>query len=117
MAGCPRESATASRSASAPPWPRRPAPRGASSAAVRPTATGWPTPGRTPTRARRQWGQRLHRLEPDPDAAPVVRRIFDEYAAGRGLYAIAEGLTRDGIPSPSAHDPARNRHRDTRAWS
>ncbi|MHB1852652.1 MAG: recombinase family protein, partial [Acidimicrobiales bacterium] len=40
-------------------------------------------------------GQRLHRLEPDPDAAPVVRRIFDEYVAGRGLYAIAEGLTRD----------------------
>ena len=27
----------------------------------------------------------------------------------KALYAIAEGLTRDGIPSPSAHDPARNR--------
>ncbi|WP_307873717.1 MULTISPECIES: hypothetical protein [unclassified Frankia] len=25
--------------------------------------------------------------------------MFREYAAGRGLYAIAEGLTADGIPS------------------
>ncbi len=56
-------------------------------------------------------GQRLHRLESDPDAAPVVRRIFDEYVAGRGLYAIAEGLTRDGIACPSAHDRTRNPHR------
>ncbi len=64
-------------------------------------------------------GQRLHRLEPDPVAAPVVQRIFDEFLAGRGLYAIAEGLTRDGILSPSAHDPDRNRHRQASggAWS
>ena len=62
-------------------------------------------------------GQRLHRLERDLFAAPIVERIFGEYLAGRGLYAIAEGLTRDDIPSPSAHDPARNRHRDGRAWS
>ena len=56
-------------------------------------------------------GQRLHVLAPDPVAAPVVARIFDEFVAGTGLYAIAEGLTRDGIPSPSAHDRARNPHR------
>ncbi len=62
-------------------------------------------------------GQRLHRLEPDPTTAPVVQRIFAEYLAGRGLYAIAEGLTRDGIPSPAAADPARNRHRSGVAWS
>ncbi len=37
--------------------------------------------------------------------------------AGHGIFAIAEGLTRDGIPSPSAHDPARNPHRDTRTWA
>ncbi len=63
-------------------------------------------------------GQRAHRLELDPIAAPVVERIFDEYLAGRGLFAIAEGLTADGIPSPSAHDPARNRHRTSSggAW-
>jgi site-specific DNA recombinase len=35
-------------------------------------------------------GRRLHRLEPDPVTAPVVRRIFREYLAGRGLLAIAE---------------------------
>ena len=62
-------------------------------------------------------GQRLHRLEVDPSAAPIVRRIYSEYLSGKGIYAVAEGLTRDGIPSPSAHDPKRNRHRDTRAWS
>jgi hypothetical protein len=47
----------------------------------------------------------------------VVERIFTSYIAGKGFHAIAEELTGDGIPSPSAHDPARNRHRDTRAWS
>jgi len=61
-------------------------------------------------------GKRLHRLEVDPVAAPIVRRIFADYLTGAGLYAIAEGLTRDGVPSPSAHDPARNRHRTGTAW-
>ena len=37
--------------------------------------------------------------------------------AGRGLYAIAEGLTRDGIACPSAHDRARNPHRAGHARS
>ena len=36
---------------------------------------------------------------------------------GSGLFAIAEGLTRDDVPSPSAQDPARNRHRSGVAWS
>ena len=64
-------------------------------------------------------GQRLHRLEPDPTAADVVQRIFSNFLAGKGAYAIAEGLTRDGILSPSAHDPARNQHRQGTggAWS
>lgn len=62
-------------------------------------------------------GKRLRGLEPDPETTPVVVRIFDEFLTGLGLFAIAEGLTRDGIPSPSAHDPGRNRHRDTRAWA
>lgn len=47
----------------------------------------------------------------------MVRRIFAEYLAGKGLKAIAEALTGDGIPSPSAHDPGRNRHRCGIAWS
>ncbi|MEO8697401.1 MAG: recombinase family protein, partial [Acidimicrobiales bacterium] len=64
-------------------------------------------------------GQRLHALELDPIAAPVVQRIYEEFIAGRGLHSIAEKLTAGGVPSPSAHDPARNRHRigSGGAWS
>jgi len=62
-------------------------------------------------------GRRLHRLEADPLTAPVVRRIYAEYLAGNGIFAIAEGLTRDGILSPSAYDRRRNPHRTTDAWS
>jgi site-specific DNA recombinase len=73
--------------------------------------------GPHPNPGKASHGQRLHRLEPDPATAPVVKRIFEEYVSGRGLYAIAEQLTREGIPSPSAHDPERNRHRHGKAWS
>ena len=75
--------------------------------------------GPHPNPAKAANGQRLRQLEIDPLAAPVVQRIFAEYLEGRGLMAIAEGLTAEGIPSPSGHDPARNRHRQaTRgAWS
>jgi site-specific DNA recombinase len=64
-------------------------------------------------------GQRLRQLAPDPISAPVVQRIFSEFLEGAGLHAIAAGLTRDGIPSPSAHDPARNPHRQQSggAWA
>lgn len=61
-------------------------------------------------------GKRLHRLEPDPVTEPVVRRIFEEYVAGRGMTSIARGLTQDGIVCPSAHDRARNPHRHTKVW-
>jgi hypothetical protein len=47
----------------------------------------------------------------------VVRRIFGEFIEGHGFYVIAEGRTRDGIPSPSAHDPKRNSHRCGIAWN
>src|SRR5579884_3788509 len=67
--------------------------------------------GPHPNPGKASHGQRLRRLEVDPTAAPVVERIFTEYLAGRGLLTIAERLTREDIPSPSAHDPARNRHR------
>jgi len=56
-------------------------------------------PHRTPPRP--PDGRRLHKLEPDPQVARVVRWSFREYLAGRGLFAIAEGLTRDRVPSPS----------------
>ncbi|NKZ00976.1 recombinase family protein [Nocardiopsis alborubida] len=73
--------------------------------------------GPHPNPAKAADGRRLHRLAPDPRTAWVVRRIFAEYLGGMGIFAIAEGLTRDGIPSPSAHDRKRNRHRSGIAWS
>ncbi|MBW3556964.1 MAG: recombinase family protein [Actinobacteria bacterium] len=48
--------------------------------------------------------------------APIVQRIFDEYLADRGYFAIAERLTGEGIDSPSGHDRERNRHRHGLAW-
>jgi site-specific DNA recombinase len=73
--------------------------------------------GRHPTPAKAADGKRLHKLDLDLAAAPVVKRIFAEFTAGHGFYAIAEGLTRDDIPSPSAHDPERNKHRSGIAWN
>ena len=67
--------------------------------------------GPHPNPAKAAVGQRLHQLAVDPDTGPVVGRIFAEFLGGRGIFAIAEGLTRAGIASPSAHDPGRNRHR------
>lgn len=58
-------------------------------------------------------GRRLHRLEPDPATSAVVQRIFAEFIGGTGMHLIASGLNRDGILSPSGHDPGRNSHRLT----
>ncbi|MER6047297.1 recombinase family protein [Streptomyces sp. NPDC001793] len=73
--------------------------------------------GPHPNPAKAADGKRLHRLEPDPETAWVVVRIFTEYLRGKGFYAIAESLTCDGIPCPSAHDRVRNPHRPGHAWS
>ncbi len=62
-------------------------------------------------------GKRLHTLELDATTTSVVKRIYHEYLDGYGIFAIAQGLTADGIPCPSAHDPARNTHRCGLAWS
>ena len=35
----------------------------------------------------------------EPDEAEIVRRIFREYLAGKGVEAIANGLNGDGIPT------------------
>jgi DNA invertase Pin-like site-specific DNA recombinase len=67
--------------------------------------------GPHPNPAKAADGKRLRRLEADPAVAPVVQRIFTEFASGAGLHRIAADLNADGIPSPSGHDPARNRHR------
>jgi site-specific DNA recombinase len=73
--------------------------------------------GPHPNPAKAADGKRLHGLAPHPETAEVVKRIFREYLAGKGIYAIAEGLTKAGILSPSAKDPGRNRHRCGVAWS
>lgn len=73
--------------------------------------------GPHPNPAKAADGKRLHALALDEPAAAVVRQIFEQFVGGRGLFAIAEHLTRDGIASPSAHDPVRNRHRCGIAWS
>jgi site-specific DNA recombinase len=73
--------------------------------------------GPHPNPAKAADGKRLHRLAIDESAAEVVRRIFRDFVAGRGIFAIAELLTAGDIPSPSAHDPDRNPHRCGLAWS
>lgn len=67
--------------------------------------------GAHPNPAKAADGRRLHVLEPHPTYAPVVQRIFADYLSGTGIKAIASALTAEGIPSPSAADPRRNRHR------
>jgi len=62
-------------------------------------------------------GKRLHRLDIDPVTAPVVERVYREYAAGLGLRSIARELTADGVPSPAAYDRLRNPHRDPTGWA
>lgn len=45
--------------------------------------------------------QDRYHLLPDPQTAPVVRRIFRLFLAGQSLTGIAEQLDREGIPPPS----------------
>jgi site-specific DNA recombinase len=73
--------------------------------------------GPHPNPAKAAEGKRLKQLDPDPVTAPVVQWIFHEYLMGIGIYALAQRLTSDGIPSPSAYDPDRNTHRCGLAWS
>ncbi|MFD9908835.1 recombinase family protein, partial [Streptomyces sp. NPDC059063] len=73
--------------------------------------------GPHPHPAKAAQGQRAHQLEIDPATGPVVQRIFTDYLTGYGIYALAQRLTDDHIPCPSAADPGRNRHRAGIAWS
>ena len=73
--------------------------------------------GPHPNPAKAADGKRLRKLEADPVTSLVVRWIFAQFIKGRGMFDIAEDLTRQGIPSPSASDPDRNRHRSGLAWS
>lgn len=54
------------------------------------------------------------KLVPAPETALVVRRVFAEYAAGRSLRSIADGLTAEGIPTPTRHAGTKN---PTQRWS
>ena len=71
--------------------------------------------GPHPNPAKAADGKRL-RARPQAGNRLVVRRIFAECLAGRGFKAIAEALTRDNIPSPSAYDQDRNKHWCDIAW-
>ncbi|MEY9928617.1 site-specific DNA recombinase [Catenulispora sp. GP43] len=64
----------------------------------------------------RSLGARLHRLEVDPVAAPIVRRIFALRLDGNSLERICTILDQEGIACPSAHDQNRNQHRDALHW-
>jgi hypothetical protein len=73
--------------------------------------------GPHPNRIHAQWGRRLHRLDPDPVTAPTVRWIFARRLAGASTASIARALNDRHIPSPSAHDPVRNKHRTGTTWT
>lgn len=73
--------------------------------------------GPHPNPAKAADGKRLRRLVANPVTASVVKWIHAKFPDGWGIFAIAEELTRQGVPSPSATDRARNRHRDQVAWS
>ena len=74
--------------------------------------TGQHTGGKPPLGYRIEEG----RLIPDETEAPIVRRIFAEYAAGRSYKQIIDGLNADGIKTKrgnpfgtnSLHDLLRN---------
>lgn len=66
--------------------------------------TGLPHPNRSKASA----GAQLRTLEPDPETAPIVRRIFQLYDEGVGFRSIAQLLEAEGIPSPGEIGPARH---------
>ena len=73
--------------------------------------------GPHPNKAHAAWGRRAHRLEPDPETAPIVRWIFARRLAGYSVARIARALNDAGIPCPSAADPGRNPHRTGAGWT
>ncbi len=45
-----------------------------------------------------------NKLIPDPNAAPIVKRIFEMYVEGKGTRQIATILNYEGVPTPSQHN-------------
>ena len=64
-----------------------------------------------PNPAKAADGKRLYVLAIDPNQPRRGRADLRRVPRRYGIFAIAERLTHDGIPWPSAHDRARNRHR------
>jgi site-specific DNA recombinase len=73
--------------------------------------------GPHPNKAHAAWGRRAHRLEQDPDTAPVVAWMFAQRLAGHSAARITRALNDAGIPCPSAADPKRNPHRTGTRWT
>jgi site-specific DNA recombinase len=73
--------------------------------------------GPHPNKAHAAWGRRAHRLEPDPETAPIVQWMFAQRLAGHSVARITRALNDAGIPCPSAADPKRNPHRSGAAWT
>jgi site-specific DNA recombinase len=73
--------------------------------------------GQHPNKAHAAWGRRAHRLDPDPDTAPVVQWMFAERLAGHSVARITRALNDAGIPCPSAADPKRNPHPTGAGWT
>jgi site-specific DNA recombinase len=73
--------------------------------------------GPHPNKAQAAWGRRAHRLDPDPQTAPVVAWMFAERIGGRSAARIARAMNESAIPCPSASDPARNPHRTGNGWT
>jgi hypothetical protein len=88
--------------ASGPRWRRRAWTRAGTSAGVRRTGTGLGDAGSHPNKAHAGCGRRAHRLEPDPDTAPVVTRMFSQRLAGHSAPRITQALNDAGVPRPSA---------------
>ena len=73
--------------------------------------------GPHPNKAHAAWGRRAHRLEPDPETAPVVAWVFSQRLAGHSAARITRALNDAGVPCPSAADPGRNPHRTGAGWT
>ncbi|MDQ3483965.1 MAG: recombinase family protein, partial [Actinomycetota bacterium] len=66
------------------------------------------TPVPHPQRQKAAAGIKLRVLEPDPNTAPVVQRIFEMFDQGLGYRTIANVLEREGLASPGEVGPTRH---------
>ena len=53
--------------------------------------------------------KKKHHMVIDPEAAPIVRRIFMEVIAGKSTSQVARELNADGVPTPLQHKGVRPR--------